>query len=61
MCMDDRTLAMPHEPDLEELLRDDDVMEPVMRSARVTRDDLRRQLSGIARPAQPARPSDVEK
>ncbi|HVA12614.1 MAG TPA: hypothetical protein VNF99_05150 [Stellaceae bacterium] len=52
---------MPHEPDLEELLRDDDVMEPVMRSARVTRDDLRRQLSGIARPAQPARPSDVEK
>lgn len=35
------------EPDLEELLRDE-IMEPVMRSAHVTRDDLRRQLSDLA-------------
>lgn len=38
---------MTCEPDLEELLRDD-IMEPVMRSAHVTRDDLRRQLSDLA-------------
>jgi hypothetical protein len=41
---------MANEPDLEELLRDEDIMEPVMRSARVTADDLRR-LSGFARQA----------
>jgi hypothetical protein len=39
---------MGYEPDLEELL-DDDIMEPVLRSAHVTRDDLRRQLSRVAR------------
>jgi hypothetical protein len=35
------------EPDLEELLADA-IMEPVMRSAHVDRDQLRRQLSEIA-------------
>jgi len=35
------------EPDLEELLSDA-IMEPVMRSAHVDRDQLRRQLSEIA-------------
>ena len=43
---------MANEPDLEELL-DDEIMEPVMRSAHVTRDELRRQLSGIARRVRP--------
>ncbi|HLI22706.1 MAG TPA: hypothetical protein VKV32_16410 [Stellaceae bacterium] len=38
---------MSCEPDLEDLLCDD-IMEPVMRSAHVTRDDLRRQLSDLA-------------
>jgi hypothetical protein len=46
--MSDRTLNMGHEPDLEDLL-DDDIMDPVLRSAHVTRDDLRRQLSRVAR------------
>jgi hypothetical protein len=41
---------MANEPDIEELLRDEDIMEPVMRSAHVTPDDLRR-LSGFARQA----------
>jgi hypothetical protein len=41
---------MANEPDLEELLRDEAIMEPVMRSAHVTADDLRR-LSGFARRA----------
>jgi hypothetical protein len=47
MSMADRTFTMPNEPDLEDLLRDDDIMEPVMRSAHVTADDLR-QLATIA-------------
>jgi hypothetical protein len=42
---------MTCEPDLEELLRDD-IMEPVMRSAHVTREDLRRQLSDLAQRGQ---------
>lgn len=50
---------MAHEPDLEELLRDD-IMEPVMRSARVTRDDLRRQMSCVARRASSKPASDSE-
>jgi hypothetical protein len=45
--MSDRTLIMGYEPNLEELL-DDEIMEPVLRSAHVTRDDLRRQLSRVA-------------
>ena len=46
---------MGHEPDLEDLL-DDEIMEPVLRSAHVTRDDLRRQLSRVAqRDLQPRR------
>lgn len=52
MSMADRTFIMANEPDLEELL-DDEIMEPVMRSAHVTRDELRRQLSGIARRVRP--------
>lgn len=35
------------EPDLDELLADE-IMEPIMRSARIGRDQLRRQLSAIA-------------
>lgn len=50
---------MAHEPDLEELLRDD-IMEPVMRSARVTRDDLRRQISCIAQRTSSQHTSDRE-
>lgn len=59
MSMADRTFIMAHEPDLEELLRDD-IMEPVMRSARVTRDDLRRQMSCVARRASSKPASDSE-
>ena len=43
---------MANEPDLEELL-DDEIKEPVMRSAHVTRDELRRQLASIARRVRP--------
>ena len=39
---------MTHEPDLEDLLRDD-IMAPVLRNAHVTPDDLRRQLAAVAR------------
>jgi hypothetical protein len=46
--MADRTFAMTNEPDLEDLLRDD-IMEPVLRSAHVTADDLRRQLAAAVR------------
>lgn len=46
------------EPDLEDLLRDE-IMEPVMRSAHVTRDDLRRQLSDIAHRGRTAGTSDA--
>lgn len=50
---------MAHEPNLEDLLRDD-IMEPVMRSAHVTRDDLRRQMSGIAQRTSARHPSETE-
>lgn len=46
--MADRTFVMTNEPDLEDLLRDD-IMVPVLRSAHVTPDDLRRQLAAIVR------------
>jgi hypothetical protein len=45
-----RTFLMTNEPDLEDLLRDD-IMAPVLRSARVTADDLRRQLTAAVRGA----------
>jgi len=48
--MADRTFVMTNEPDLEELLRDD-IMAPVLRSAHVTPDDLRRQLAAAMRGA----------
>jgi hypothetical protein len=57
--MADRNFIMAHEPDLEDLLRDD-IMEPVMRSARVTRDDLRRQMSGLAQRASSKPATDSE-
>ena len=40
--------AMRNEPDLEDLLLDD-IMAPVLRSAHVTPDDLRRQLAAALR------------
>ena len=46
--MADRTFVMTNEPDLEDLLRDD-IMAPVLRSAHVTPDDLRRQLAAVVR------------
>jgi hypothetical protein len=52
-------MVMAHEPDLEELLRDEDIMQPVMRSAHVTADDLRR-LSGFARDARTHKCSGFE-
>ena len=42
--MAERIFVMTNEPDLEDLLRDD-IMAPVLRSAGVTPDDLRRQLA----------------
>ena len=39
---------MTNEPDLEDLLRDE-IMAPVLRSAHVTADDLRRQLAAAVR------------
>ncbi|HEY1506499.1 MAG TPA: hypothetical protein VGF92_19510 [Stellaceae bacterium] len=39
---------MTNEPDLEDLLSDD-IMAPVLRSAHVTPDDLRRQLAAAVR------------
>jgi hypothetical protein len=48
--MADRTFVMTNEPDLEDLLRDD-IMAPVLRSAHVTADDLRRQLTAAVRGA----------
>jgi hypothetical protein len=48
--MADRTFVMTNEPDLEDLLRDD-IMTPVLRSAQVTPDDLRRQLAAAIRGA----------
>ena len=48
MIMADRTFAMTNEPDLEDLLRDD-LMKPVLRSAHVTADELRRQLVAAVR------------
>ena len=46
---------MGHEPNLDDLL-DDEIMESVLRSAHVTRDDLRRELSRVAqRDLQPRR------
>ena len=42
--MADRIFVMTNEPNLEDLLRDD-IMAPVLRSANVTPDDLRRQLA----------------
>ena len=47
MSMRDRTLIMGYEPNLDDLL-DDEIMEPVLRSAHVTRDELRRELSRVA-------------
>ena len=41
---------MTNEPDLEDLLRDE-IMVPVLRSAHVTPDDLRRQLAAAVRGA----------
>ncbi len=41
---------MTNEPNLEDLLRDD-IMAPVLRSAHVTPDDLRRQLVAAVRGA----------
>ena len=41
---------MTTEPNLEDLLRDD-IMAPVLRSANVTPDDLRRQLTAAVRGA----------
>jgi hypothetical protein len=46
--MADRTFVMTNEPNLEDLLRDD-IMAPVLRSAHVTADDLRRQLTAAVR------------
>ena len=46
--MADRTFVMTNEPNLEDLLRDD-IMAPVLRSAHVTPDDLRRQLAATVR------------
>lgn len=46
--MADRTFVMTNEPDLDDLLRDD-IMAPVLRSAHVTPDDLRRQLAAAVR------------
>jgi hypothetical protein len=46
--MADRTFVMTNEPNLEDLLRDD-IMAPVLRSAHVTADDLRRQLKAAVR------------
>ncbi|HEY3920045.1 MAG TPA: hypothetical protein VGL83_19800 [Stellaceae bacterium] len=57
--MAERTFIMAREPDLEELLHDD-IMEPVMRSAHVTREDLRRQLQAIARPPHAREDRDAE-
>ena len=51
MC--DRTFVMTKEPDLEDLLRDE-MMAPVMRSARVTAEDLR-QLAALAQQARAGR------
>lgn len=48
--MPDRTFVMINEPNLEDLLRDD-IMAPVLRSAHVTPDDLRRQLAAAVRGA----------
>jgi hypothetical protein len=48
--MADRTFVMTNEPNLEDLLRDD-IMAPVLRSAHVTADDLRRQLKAAVRGA----------
>jgi hypothetical protein len=48
--MADRTFVMTNEPNLEDLLRDD-IMTPVLRSAHVTPDDLRRQLAAAVRGA----------
>jgi hypothetical protein len=47
--MSDRTFVMTREPNLEDLLRDE-IMESVMRSARVTPEDLR-QLAVLAQQA----------
>lgn len=38
---------MEYEPNLDDLLNDE-IMEPVLRSANVTRDELRRELSRVA-------------
>jgi hypothetical protein len=46
--MADRTFVMTNEPNLEDLLRDD-IMAPVLRSAHVTADDVRRQLTAAVR------------
>ena len=48
--MNERIFVMTNEPDLEDLLRDD-IMAPVLRSAHVTADDLRRQLAAVVRGA----------
>ena len=48
--MADRIFVMTNEPNLEDLLRDD-IMAPVLRSAHVTPDDLRRQLVAAVRAA----------
>lgn len=39
---------MPQEPDLDDLLRDD-IMQLMLRSARVTGDELRQQLAAVVR------------
>ncbi len=55
--MADRTFVMTNEPDLEDLLRDD-IMKPVLRSAHVTADDLRRQLTAAVHGAAAAEDRD---
>ena len=48
---------MSQEPDLEELLRDD-IMQLMMRSARVTGDELRRQLAAVTRRSRQGKSED---
>jgi hypothetical protein len=48
--MAERIFVMTNEPNLEDLLRDD-IMTPVLRSANVTPDELRRQLLAAVRRA----------
>jgi hypothetical protein len=55
--MAERIFEMTNEPNLEDLLRDD-IMAPVLRSAHVTPDELRRQLLALVRRASPGTDRD---